>query len=427
MEEQEQPNQLKQSLGLWDAVSINVGAIIGGGIFVVTGIIAGLAGSALVVSMALAAVIALFTALSFAELTAWHPVEGAVYEYTRRLVSPLAGFLTGWMWIIANTFGGAAVSLGFGYYLAAAIPGLPANVIASVVCLGFTALNFVGVRQSAILNNVLVVVKLAVLGFFVAFGLLFVKGTNFLPFEPLNGGMFYGMGLIFFAYGGFPRIAVMAEEVKDPKKNVPRAVLLSLLISAVIYVVVGSVAVGLVGSASLAASNAPLTIAIGASQNLAAIQTLAIGGAVATASVLLAAVLGVSRMTFSMARRQDLPQALGKIHKRFGTPYISIWIVGIVMSIIVLFADLTGTIAVSTFGLAFGYIFANLSALKLKIQKRLYPKIIPTIGLATSALIMIFILLATPTAALTATTFLITGITIYYTQKTRRTKNQHQK
>ncbi len=316
MEEQEQPNQLKQSLGLWDAVSINVGAIIGGGIFVVTGIIAGLAGSALVVSMALAAVIALFTALSFAELTAWHPVEGAVYEYTRRLVSPLAGFLTGWMWIIANTFGGAAVSLGFGYYLAAAIPGLPANVIASVVCLGFTALNFVGVRQSAILNNVLVVVKLAVLGFFVAFGLLFVKGSNFLPFEPLNGGMFYGMGLIFFAYGGFPRIAVMAEEVKDPKKNVPRAVLLSLLISAVIYVVVGAVAVGLVGSASLAASNAPLTIAIGASQNLAAIQTLAIGGAVATASVLLAAVLGVSRMTFSMARRQDLPLALGKIHRQ---------------------------------------------------------------------------------------------------------------
>ena len=150
MEKQEQPNQLKQSLGLWDAVSINVGAIIGGGIFVVTGIIAGLAGSALVVSMALAAVIALFTALSFAELTAWHPVEGAVYEYTRRLVSPLAGFLTGWMWIIANTFGGAAVSLGFGYYLAAAIPGLPANVIASVVCLGFTALNFLGVRQSAV-------------------------------------------------------------------------------------------------------------------------------------------------------------------------------------------------------------------------------------------------------------------------------------
>jgi APA family basic amino acid/polyamine antiporter len=260
-QEPEQQKQLKQTLGLWDAVAINVGAIIGGGIFVAIGIIAGLAGSALIVSMVLAAVIAFFTALSFAELTTWHPVEGAVYEYTRRLVSHAAGFLTGWMWMIANTFGGAAVSLGFGYYLAATVPGLPANVIASVVCLGFTALNFVGVRQSTVLNNVFVLIKLAVLGFFVVFGLFFVNYANFLPFKPLNIGMFYGIGLIFFAYGGFPRIAVMAEEVKEPKRNVPRAVLLSLLISAVVYTVVGAVAVGLVGSTGLSGSNAPLTVA----------------------------------------------------------------------------------------------------------------------------------------------------------------------
>jgi APA family basic amino acid/polyamine antiporter len=426
MEKQEQPNQLKQSLGLWDAVSINVGAIIGGGIFVVTGIIAGLAGSALVVSMALAAVIALFTALSFAELTAWHPVEGAVYEYTRQLVSPIAGFLTGWMWIIANTFGGAAVSLGFGYYLAAAIPGLPANVIASVVCLGFTALNFLGIRQSALLNNIFVVIKLSVLGFFVVFGLFFANIENFLPFEPLNGGMFYAMGLIFFAYGGFPRVAVMAEEVKNPKRNVPRAVLLSLLISALVYVIVGAVAVGLVGPVGLAASNAPLTVAIGASGNVAAVQVLAIGGAIATASVLLAAVLGVSRMAFSMARQQDLPQALGKVHKRFGTPYVAIWIVGTIMAIIVLFADLTGTIVISTFGLVFGYIFANLSAFKLKNEKRLYPKIIPIIGLGTSIVVMLFILIATPAAWFTAIIFLFAGVVVYYLRKmqlARKKKN----
>ena len=167
----EEPKALKRTLGLWDATAINVGAIIGGGIFVVTGIVAGLAGSALVVSMVVAGVIALFTALSFAELTAWQPVEGSVYEYSRQLVSPFAGFLTGWMWMVSNTFAGAAVSLGFGFYLAAAFPGLPVNVVAAVVCLGFTALNFVGVKQSAMLNNVLVAVKLAVLGFFVVFGL----------------------------------------------------------------------------------------------------------------------------------------------------------------------------------------------------------------------------------------------------------------
>src|SRR3989337_1122286 len=105
MEEKEH-KALKPTLGLWSATAINVGAIIGGGIFVVTGIVAGLAGSALVVSMVIAGVVATFTALSFAELTAWQPVEGSVYEYACRLVSPFSGFLAGWMWMLANTFGG---------------------------------------------------------------------------------------------------------------------------------------------------------------------------------------------------------------------------------------------------------------------------------------------------------------------------------
>ncbi len=409
--------QLKPTLGLWDAVAINVGAIIGGGIFVATGIIAGLAGSALVVSMIIAAAIAMFTALTFAELTAWKPVEGAIYEYSRLLISPLVGFLSGWMWIIANTFGGAAVSLGFGYYLAAVFPDLPGNLLAFIVCLGFTMLNFVGVRQSAFANNVFVVLKLAVLMFFVIFGLFFIDLSNFLPFEPFNEGVFYGAGLIFFAFGGFPRIAVIAEEVKEPKRNVPCAVLLSLLITAIVYIVVGAIAVGLVGSDGLAASNAPLTAAIGATGNMTAVQVLAIGGALAMGSVLLVAILGVSRMAFSMARRRDLPKILSKIHPRFNTPYVAIWITGIVMAVVVLFANLASTIAVSTFGLVFTYISANIAALKLKPERRLYPKIMPAIGLATSILIMLFILLATPMAWLTGAAFLILGVVIYYLRK----------
>src|SRR5512135_77356 len=155
--------RLTPRLGLWSTVAISVGAIIGGGIFVVTGIVAGVAGSAFVISMVLAAVIALITALSFAELSIWQPVEGSGYEYVRQLVSPFAGFCSGWMWMIGNTFGGAAVSLGFAYYLASAFPALPVKFVAVVVCLAFTILNIIGVRQSAMLNNVLVVVKLAVL------------------------------------------------------------------------------------------------------------------------------------------------------------------------------------------------------------------------------------------------------------------------
>ncbi|XES76197.1 MAG: APC family permease [Candidatus Bathyarchaeia archaeon] len=417
MENRDQPSQLKPTLSLWDAVSINVGAIIGGGIFVVTGILAGYAGSALVVSMGLAAVLALFTALSFVELTTWQPVEGAAYEYTRRLVSPFAGFLTGWMWVVANTFGGAAVSLGFGYYLSAAVPGLPANVIAALLCLGFTALNFVGVRQSAFLNNVLVLVKIAVLGFFVAYGLMFVEVENFVPFTPFSEGMLFGLCFIFFAYGGFPRVAVLAEEVKDAKRNVPRAVLLSLLICAVIYVLVGAVAVGLVGAEPLSSSNAPLVVAMGGSGNAWAMQVLAVGGAVATASVLLAAVLGVSRMAFSMARRRDFPAALGRVHPRFGTPYVAIWIVGLVMAVVVLFADLTSVIAVSTFGLLFSYVWANISALKLKHRR--YPRVISVIGLVSSLSLLVFIYFAAPNSWLAGVAFLGLGAVFYWVKKRR--------
>ncbi|MCW4017150.1 MAG: APC family permease [Candidatus Bathyarchaeota archaeon] len=416
----EQPSQLKRSLNLWDAVNVNVGAIIGGGIFVVTGIVAGYAGSALVVSMALAAFVALFTALSFVELTSWQPVEGAVYEYTRRLVSPFLGFLTGWMWVIANTFGGAAVSLGFGYYLEAVFPGLPANVVAAILCLGFTGLNFVGIRQSAVLNNVLVVVKLAVLGFFVIFGLLFFNPDNFVPFEPFSGGMLLGMCFIFFAFGGFPRVAVMAEEVKDAKHNVPRAVLLSLLICAVIYVLVGIVAVGLVGPAVLASSNAPLSVAMVGSGSTLAVQVLAVGGAIATASVLLAAVLGVSRMAFSMSRRSDMPKALSRVHARFGTPYVAIWIVGIVMSVVVLFANLTSVVAVSTFGLLFSYVCANISSLKLKTKRRMYPKAVSVVGLCASLLLLAFIFFATPMSWLAGIAFLTAGVTIYWVKNRRK-------
>ena len=166
----QEPRKLKCSIGLWSAVAINVGAIIGGGIFVVTGIVAGYAGSALLVSIIIAGIIAFITAWSFAKLTAWQPVEGGVYEYGRQLVSPYAGFLAGWMWIVANTFTGAAVSLGFAYYLTASFPSLPTGIVAAALCLAFTALNLLGTKESASVNNVFVAIKLAILALFVILG-----------------------------------------------------------------------------------------------------------------------------------------------------------------------------------------------------------------------------------------------------------------
>jgi APA family basic amino acid/polyamine antiporter len=421
MEEQES-RKLKRSIGLWSAVAINVGAIIGGGIFVVTGIVAGYAGSALVISMIIAGIIAFITATSFARLTAWQPVEGSVYEYGRQLVSPYAGFLAGWMWIVANTFTGAAVSLGFAFYLSTIFPFLPSNVIAAVLCLAFTGLNLIGARESAGVNNVLVALKLVVLGVFVILGVFFVNTANFIPFAPLTSGVVYGSFFIFFAYGGFARVAVVAEEVKDAERNVPRAMFLSLGISMLIYVLVGLVAVGLVGSGELALSGSPLTTAMSVTGNTLVIQFVSVGGLVATASVLLTAILGVSRMAFSMARRRDLPAALTRLHSRFCTPYYAILGTGLLMAGLVLFVDLTNVVAISTFALLFYYSIVNLSAFKLIVNGK-RQRFLPLLGLATCLILLAFILLE-PTqrgAWLVGVVFLLAG-TVFYTLRKKLTR-----
>lgn len=415
-EKSAEQSQLKPSLGLFDATAISVGAIIGAGIFVVTGIAAGLAGSALIISMLIAAIIAFFTALSFAELTAWQPKEGSVYEYTCMLVSPFAGFLVGWMWMLSNTFAGAAVSLGFAYYLVTLFPSLNANVVAAVLCITFTTLNYFGIRQSALFNNLLVTAKLLILSLFVLFGLLYVNSANFAPFAPFEAGVFYGAYYVFFAYGGFARVAVIAEEVKDAKRNVPKAILMSLIISTIFYVLVGVVAVGLVGAPKLSNSNSPLTEAISITGNSAAIYAVSAGGLLATASVLLTSILGVSRMAYAMAKRRDIPKVFSKLHSQYNTPYYSIWIVGILMSLLVLFIDLTRVVAISTFALLFYYALANVSALRLKVQKRLCPRFVPVLGVITCFALLAFILFASPQTLIIGAAGLIAGA-IYYVVK----------
>ena len=354
--------------------------------------------------------------MSFVELTAWQPKEGSIYEYAYQLISPFAGFLVGWMWVLSNIFAGAAVSLSFAHYLTALFPVLPAAWVAAILCIAFTALNFFGIRQSARLNNFIVVAKLLILAFFVVFGLTYVKTANFVPFAPFKVGVLYGACFIFFAYGGFARVAIVADEIKDAKRNVPKAILLSLAISTIVYIFVGAVAVGLVGASELADSNSPLTKAIGIAHNTAASSIISAGALLATASVLLTSILGVSRIAYAMAKRKDLPQALSKLHPHHNTPYYSIWLTGTIMALLVLFIDLSRVVAISTFALLFYYSFANISALRLKVENRLYPRLIPILGTASCTALLIFILFASTQAWIIGLAGLTAGV-IYYIAK----------
>ncbi len=215
---------------------------------------------------------------------------------------------------------------------------------------------------------------------------------------------------------------MVAEEIKDAKRNVPRALLLSLTISMIVYVLVGLIAVGLLGPVGLASSASPLSTAIGVTGNSLAVQIVSVGGLVATASVLLTAILGVSRMAYSMARRNDLPSALSRLHHRFLTPYYSILATGVLMATLVLFVDLKSVVAVSTFALLFNYCVTNISAFKLKNGHRL-GQFMPLLGLATCLLLLAFILFATPQAWLVGVVFLVAGTIYYYVQRKLKHKD----
>jgi len=248
MRKEDKKATLKRGIGLFDATAIGLGAIIGAGIFVVTGIAAGLAGPALIISMLISALIASFTAISFSKLSVALPKEGGVYEFAHEFISPLAGFIAGWMWIFSNVFVGAAVSLGFASYFVALYPYISVKIVAILVCLLFTILNAIGIRQSSLLNSILVSAKVLILLFFMTFGLFYLtahNSSNFVPFAP-NGtfGVLQGSALIFFAYAGFARITILAEEVKDPTRTIPRSILLALGISTIIYLLTSFVAVG---------------------------------------------------------------------------------------------------------------------------------------------------------------------------------------
>jgi len=385
--------ELKRVLGLFDATAISLGAIIGAGIFIVTGIVAGLAGPSVIVSIVIAGVIASFTALNFAQLSAYMPREGGGYEFTYRLISPYAGFVAGWMWVFSNVFTGAAVSLGFAQYLMTLFPFplLPVNVVAAVFCFAFTLLNYVGVRQSAMVNNALVVAKISILLFFIALGLSFIHISNFEPFMPRGlSGVFEGAALIFFAYGGYARVTTVAEEVKDASRTIPRAIVLALAISTVLYVFISFIAMGLVGSQSLAASDSPLADAIGVTGNAAAVFVVSLGAMIATASVLLMTILGMSRMTFAMARNGQLPTFLSWIHLRFHTPKYAVWATGALSSILV-FADFSRVVAVGTFALLFHHALVNLAAVKLRAENRRYPVFVSVLGLLLCLVLLAFL------------------------------------
>ncbi len=391
--------RLKRGLNLFDATALAIGAIIGAGVFVISGVAAGLAGPAVILSTIFAGIVASLTAFSYTKLSSRFPEEGGIYIFAKKAISHFSGFVTGWLWIFENLVAGATVSIGLAHYVIFLFPKVPLVPVAISAVLILTLVNLVGIKQSSIFNAILVLLKISALFLFIIIGFFYLNFSSYQPLMP-NGirGVLNGAALIFFAYIGFGRPATAAEEIKDPERTVPRSIILSLALSTVIYVLIGIVSVGLMPYQKLATSGSPIADAAEYGIKIHWVKLfVSFAAIVATTSVLLTTLIGVSRVSFAMARNGDLPKFFSKIHTKFGTPHMTILISGIVMAILPLFGGLKQTASVTNFGSLFVYAMVNLSAIMLmkkeiKIRlKNLFHVFISLFGLISCFTLILFL------------------------------------
>lgn len=408
----ETKGKLSRDLGLMGAVGIGLGAVMGAGIFVVTGVAAGVAGPAFLLGLVVAGVAAAFNGLSSAQLAANFPQSGGTYEYGRRMLNPAAGFTAGWMFLVSKLAAAGTVAIGLGRYAAAIVPEAEPVPVAIAAVILLTLANLLGVKRAGVLNLAIVSLTLAALGCFVVGGLPTVETRNFDPFAPRGWqGVAESCALLFFAYTGYARLATLGEEVREPAKTIPRAIILTIAISFVVYLSVGLVAVGTVGADSLATSRAPLEAAAETIGKPWIVTLLTFGAATAMLGVLLSQILGISRMMLAMARHGDLPHYLSHIEKLRGVPSPAIILTGVVIAFLAFVGTLEAVIATAAFTILIYYALTNLAAIRLSATQRLYPRWVAWAGLVC-CLVMAAAL--PPLTIFTGTALLAAGFTLRF-------------
>ncbi|MGW4033137.1 APC family permease [Streptomyces sp. NPDC004838] len=375
------PDELQRRLGVPDAVLIGLGSMIGAGIFASLAPAARAAGSGLLLGLALAAVVAYCNATSSARLAALYPASGGTYVYGRERLGEFWGYLAGWAFVVGKTASCAAMALTVGSY----IRPDQAHTFAVAAVVALTAVNYAGVRKSALLTRVIVALVLTVLAAVVVASLTSgaVDTTRLdIGADATAGGVLQAAGLLFFAFAGYARIATLGEEVRDPARTIPRAIPIALGITLVVYAAVAVSVLLVLGPSGLATAQAPLTEAAGAADADWLVPVVRIGAAVAALGSLLALILGVSRTTLAMARDHHLPHALAAVHPKSKVPHRAELLVGAVVATVAATSDVRGAIGFSSFGVLAYYAIANAAAWTLSPAEGRPARIIPAIGLA---------------------------------------------
>jgi len=339
------------------------------------------------VGLALAAVVALANATSSAQLAAQYPTSGGSYVYGRERLGPWWGFLAGWGFVVGKTASCAAMALTFAAY---AVPEAWQRPVAMLAVVGLAAVNYRGVTRTAALTRVIVGFVLVVLAVVVAAA--WTTGTAD-PGRIATGGLAaggaYGIlqsaGLLFFAFAGYARIATMGEEVVDPSRTIPRAIVVALAITVSLYAVIAVTVLATLGPAGTAQTSTPLADVAQASPWAWTGPVVRVGGAVASLGALLALIAGVGRTTLAMAREHDLPSWLAAVHPRFHVPHRAEMVLAAGVCGIVLVADLRGAIGFSSFGVLGYYLIANLAAITQDREHRRFPRFLQIIGVVGCA------------------------------------------
>lgn len=371
---------LARRIGLGDAVVIGLGSMVGAGVFAAFAPAAQAAGSALLLGLAVAAVVAYANATSSAQLAAQYPASGGTYVYGRERLGPWWGFLAGWCFVIGKTASCAAMALTVAAY---AVPPAWQRPVAAGAVLALTAVNLRGVTRTARLTRLVVAVALAALATVVLVGLTGGEPSwarVAVGADATWSGVLGSAGLLFFAFAGYARIATMGEEVRDPSRTIPRAIQLALGLAVLVYAAVAVTLLTVLGPDAVAAGSAPLADAAAATGLPWVGAVVRVGAVAASLGALLALVAGVSRTTLAMAREGDLPRPLAAVHERYRVPHRAEAALGVVVVALVLTVDLRGAIGFSSFGVLLYYLVANLAALTQDRAHRRFPRALQVLG-----------------------------------------------
>ncbi|GAA2901796.1 APC family permease [Microbacterium esteraromaticum] len=368
---------LARRLSLTDAVAIGLGSMIGAGVFAVWSPALGVAGSGILVALGIAALVAFCNATSSAQLATVHPVAGGTYAYARAEIGPWSGFIAGWCFVIGKIASCAAMAMTFAAYAA---PEGWRTTVAVLAVAALATVNCFGVTRTALLTRILVAISLLGLAAVTASAFAAAPAAAPAPLPDATAyGVLQGAGLLFFAFAGYARIATMGEEVVDPARTIPRAIVLALGGAVVVYVLVALAVMLTLGADAIGSAHPLADVAAVAGWGWTE-PVVRVAGATASLGALLALITGIGRTTLAMARESDLPRFLAVIDPRWQVPQRAEIVVAMIVIGIVVLADLRGAIGFSSFGVLLYYLIANAAAFRQQADVRRYPRSLQVIG-----------------------------------------------